>query len=160
MAKDYYVQGNTIREMEPQPVRRERQQDVPERRDPEGIRKQKRRREAVRRNQTRALAVGKGQMFFMALCTFAFAAMMVFYINLQAQITSSMRAISSLESEVSDLKSKNDEVYSTLSASLDLDYIRDVAVNQLGMHYADEDQIVYYSVEKSSFMDQYLDIPE
>ena len=160
MAKNYYVQGNTIREMEPQPARRERQRDVPERRDLEKIRRQKRRREAVRRNQTKALAIGKAQMFFMMLCTFAFAAMAVLYIGVQAKITTSMKEISSLESMVLELKSLNDETYITLSTSLDLDYIRDVAVNELGMHYADEDQIVYYSVEKSSFMDQYLDIPD
>ena len=160
MDKRYYVQGNTVRELEPQPVRRERKEQTPERRDPKEIRRQKRRREAVRRNQTKALAIGKGQLFFMALCTLAFAAMAVLYIGVQSQITTSMNEISSLESTVSDLKAQNDETYKNLSTSLDLDYIKEVAINELGMHYADEDQIVYYSVEKSSFMDQYLDIPE
>ncbi len=43
---------------------------------------------------------------------------------------------------------------------MDLNYIKDVAINELGMSYATEDQIVYFSVENNNFMDQYSDIPE
>ena len=33
-------------------------------------------------------------------------------------------------------------------------------MNQLGMTYASEEQVVYYSVENNNYMDQYSDIPE
>ena len=44
--------------------------------------------------------------------------------------------------------------------SVDLGYIKDVAINQLGMKYASEEQVIYYSVENNNFMDQYSDIPK
>ena len=34
------------------------------------------------------------------------------------------------------------------------------AINRLGMKYASQDQIVYYSIDKNNYMDQYNDIPE
>ena len=37
---------------------------------------------------------------------------------------------------------------------------KDVAINELGMNYATEDQIVYYKVENNNYMDQYSDIPQ
>jgi hypothetical protein len=43
---------------------------------------------------------------------------------------------------------------------VDLNEIKDIAMNQLGMTYASEDQIIYYSVENSNYMDQYSDIPQ
>ena len=43
--------------------------------------------------------------------------------------------------------------------SVDIGHIKDVAINELGMRYPAEDQIVYYTVETSNFMDQYCDIP-
>ncbi len=157
MNRNYYIDGNTVRELEVQPVRREREQSQ---REMEEIRRRKSRRNAARRNREKALSMGRGQVVFLTMCVFACAAMAALYIGLQAQITTSMSEIAALESSISSLTADNDEVYKNLSTSLDLDYIKEVAINELGMHYADEDQIVYYSVDKSSFMDQYLDIPE
>ena len=54
----------------------------------------------------------------------------------------------------------NDARYKEIVTSVDLDYIKDVAMNQLGMQYATEEQVIYYSVENNNFMDQYSDIPE
>ena len=58
------------------------------------------------------------------------------------------------------MKCDNDAKYKTIATSVDLDYIRDVAMNQLGMNYARADQIVYYSVDNSNYMNQYRDIPQ
>ena len=50
--------------------------------------------------------------------------------------------------------------YKQITTSVDLNAIKDAAINRLGMKYASQDQIVYYSVDKSNYMDQYDDIPE
>ena len=41
-----------------------------------------------------------------------------------------------------------------------IDVYKRQAINRLGMKYASQDQIVYYSVDKNNYMDQYSDIPE
>ena len=40
-------------------------------------------------------------------------------------------------------------------ASVDLEAIRKTALNRLGMHYATESQIRYYSAEENSYVRQY-----
>ena len=41
-----------------------------------------------------------------------------------------------------------------------LDAIKEKAINELGMFYATQDQIVYYSVDKTDYMNQYNEIPQ
>jgi hypothetical protein len=71
-----------------------------------------------------------------------------------------MKTIAALESQVTDLKADNDANYKRITTSVDLNEVKDIAMNQLGMTYATEEQIIYYSVENSNYMDQYSDIPQ
>ena len=156
MKQTYYVNGSTVRKIETQPVRRERI----DRTKIEEQKKRKRRRNAARRNRERALHMSKGYVAFLTLCVGVVAFAAVALVQIQSQVTQRMEHIAALQSQVTDLKADNDARYKEIVTSVDLDYIKDVAMNQLGMKYATEDQIVYYSVENSNFMDQYSDIPE
>ena len=156
MKKTYYVNGSTVRQLEAQPVRRERI----DRTKIQDEQKKKRRRNAARRNRERALHMSKGYVAFLTLCVGVVAFAAVALVQIQSQVTQRMEHIAALESQITDLKADNDARYKEIVTSVDLDYIKDVAMNQLGMQYATEDQIIYYSVENNNFMDQYSDIPE
>ena len=71
-----------------------------------------------------------------------------------------MKEVAALESQVADMKADNDARYKEITSSTDLNAIKDAAINRLGMKYATQDQIVYYSVDNNNYMDQYNDIPE
>jgi hypothetical protein len=71
-----------------------------------------------------------------------------------------MKKIASMESQIADLKADNDARYNSVTTSIDLGSVKDAAINELGMTYATEDQIVFFSVDNNNFMDQYSDIPE
>ncbi|MBQ2901881.1 MAG: hypothetical protein IJE49_08540 [Agathobacter sp.] len=156
MKKTYYVNGSTVRQLEAQPVRRERI----DRTKIQEEQKKKRRRNAARRNRERALHMSRGYVAFLSLCVAVVAFAAVVMVQMQSQVTQRMEHIAALESQITDLKADNDARYKEIITSVDLDYIKDVAMNQLGMQYATEDQIIYYSVENDNFMDQYSDIPE
>lgn len=156
MKETYFVNGSTVRQLEAQPVRKERV-------DRSKIKEQqqkKRRRNAARRNRERALHMSRGYVAFLSLCVAVVAFTAVALVQTQSQVTQRMEHIAALESQITDLKAHNDARYKEISTSVDLDYIKDVAINQLGMQYATEDQIIYYSVENNNFMDQYSDIPK
>ena len=70
-----------------------------------------------------------------------------------------MRTISNLESQIADLKAENDEAFKRINTAVDLDAIKNTAINELGMFYASEDQIIYYTVENDDYMNQYIEIP-
>lgn len=156
MKKNYYVDGNTVRELHPRPERRQR----PNKEELEKIRKKKQRKNAARRNRERAMAMNKGYVAFLSVCVIlsAFAAFSL--IQIQSDITQRMKRIAVLESQLTEKKALNDARYNEIITSIDLDEIKNTAINELGMSYATEEQIIYYTVENTNFMDQYSDIPE
>ena len=156
MKKTYYVNGSTVRQLEAQPIRRERI----DRTKIHEEQQKKRRRNAARRNRERALHMSRSYVAFLTLCVGVVAFAAVSLVQIQSQVTQRMEHIAALESQITDLKADNDARYKEIVTSVDLDYIKDVAMNQLGMKYATEDQIIYYSVENNNFMDQYSDIPK
>ncbi len=56
------------------------------------------------------------------------------------------------ESELNRLKLSNDEEYSRITNSIDLEEIRRIAIGELGMTYAKEGQIESYSSEGNDYM--------
>ena len=57
------------------------------------------------------------------------------------------------------MKLSNDEEYSRIESSVNLEQIKQIAINELGMTYAGEGQIVEYSSEGSDYVRQVADIP-
>ena len=160
MRRTYYVNGSAVRELDTQPVRNPERQPRPERRKIEEEQRKKHRRNAARRNRERALYMNPGYVMFLSACVVVVAFAAVALIQMQSQVSQRMKHIAALESQIADLKADNDARYKEIVTSVDLDYIKDVAINQLGMNYASEEQVIYFSVENNNFMDQYSDIPE
>ena len=84
---------------------------------------------------------------------------LVNYIRLQSDITNSVKHISKLEKELNDLKLANDEEYSRISSNVDLEEIKRIAIQELGMQYAEEGQIVTFASESNDYVKQIADIP-
>ena len=149
-----YVDGNTVRRLETAP-------DYHREREERKQREKRRHNEHVaRRNQERALHMDRGYVAFLTIAALMTALVSAAYIKLQSEMTGRLKNIAALESTVSDLKADNDSTYKRISTSVDLDTVKDVAMNQLGMVYAGADQIVYYTVENDDYMNQYSEIPE
>ena len=155
MTRNYYVNGNTVRELDT-PVRPQRRS----REEIEQVQHRKSRRNAARRNRQRAMEMSPGYVMFLTAGVLVIAMAAVSFVNLQSQITSRMRNIANLEGQVTDLRADNDARYKRVTTSVDLNHVKDVAINKLGMDYPKEDQVVYYTIENSNYMDQYSDIPK
>ena len=136
MKQTYYVNGSTVRKINAEPVRRERI----DRTKIEEQQQKKRRRNAARRNRERALHMSRGYVAFLTLCVGVIAFAAVALVQIQSQVTQRMEHIAALESQITDLKADNDARYKEIVTSVDLDYIKEVAINDLGMQYAAEDQ--------------------
>lgn len=157
MKNGYYADGNTVRRMETAPdYRREREERIRREREKE----QQRRQRAARRNQERALRTSKSYVAFMTMAVLVFATFTGLYIKIQSNVTVRMKTISALESQIADVKADNDEAFKRINTSVNLDGVRSIAMTELGMSYAKESQIVYYSVGDDDYMNQYSKIPE
>ncbi len=151
---NYYVDGNTVRRLEGEPEERRRKQLEKERKEC-----QKKNRRVARRNQEKALRMSMGYVSFCTMAVLISCVVCVTYIQLQSDITSRMKHISTLESQITDLKADNDAAIKRIDLSTDLEDVKYKAIHELGMKYAGPGQIVYYTVEDSDYMNQYSDIP-
>ena len=94
-------------------------------------------------------------VFMMTLRLALIALVLVSYIHVQNDITMRLGHISSLERQVTELKKNNESMQKRLSATGNLTAIMDRSRKKFGMDYATKDQIVYYSLAKEDFVDQY-----
>ena len=139
------IEGNTARKVQTlEYPSRERQ---PERRE---------RRHAEKSN---GQYVNVLYMIFLAAASCMVLWSCVNYLQLQAETTSRVKHIASLETELEDLRKENNDNYTRIMTSVDLDHIRDVAINELGMVYAEPNQVILYDGGTDDYVRQNGSIP-
>lgn len=143
-ASKHYVQGNAARQLDVVTAIQEKE-----------VRKLS---PAARKNREKAFHMSFGYVLFLSLALLLSAYVLIGYIELQASITSTKKVIAELEVEYHNLKVKNDEEYSRITSSVDLDEVKRIAITELGMKYATEEQIVYYESDESDYVVQLQDI--
>lgn len=148
----YYTEGNTVRQVaQPLPDRHTREREIREERE--------RRKRQERRKMQRMMRKKRIYSMYVAMVAATVVGLFVGYINLTNSITTHMDNISALEQNISDLKASNSATESRIASQTNLGEIKSVAVNEMGMVYANADQIVYYDMESSDYMNQYHNIP-
>lgn len=158
-----YVDGNTVRKLEPAPYEKETKTREQLRRE----REEKRRREVKARNQeiavrnrARVLKIDLKYTLFLGIAVVATLFMCIYYLSLQSQLTAKNKTISSLKSELTTLTDANQATQERLNNAIDLEKVFNMATNELGMGYPSKNQIIYYSGSSDDYVKQYKDIPQ
>lgn len=141
-----YVDGNTVRKLEEEIVY--------------APRRPKQLSNTARKNREKADHMSFGYVLFLACALLTAGFVLTGYIGLQSDITNSIKSISKLESQLNNLKLDNSENYSRITSSIDLEEVKRIAIQELGMKYAQEGQIITFSGEGSDYVRQVADIPE
>ena len=142
----YYVQGNVVRridvtkEIEKQPI--------------------KKTNNTARKNRERAKHMSAGYVMFLCAAMIITGIILTNYIGLQSDITNSVKHISTLEKQLNDLKLANAEEYSRITSSVNLEEIKRIAIQELGMQYAGEGQIIPFTSQNNDYVKQMADIPQ
>ena len=141
---DIYVDGNTVRKLEPERVWEEPEEELPV----------KKPHHEVRKNRDKAHYMNAGYVMFLAAALCIAAVILVNYVQLQAQLTNLTKTVASNESTLNSMKVANDEEYNRIVSSIDLEEIKRIAITELGMVYAQEGQIIEYENETDDYMRQ------
>ena len=105
----------------------------------------------VPERRVRSSAMSFQSVIVMLALIVAMTVILVFYITLQAEVTGSSQQIANLEEQLTELKAENDASYNEITDSISLEEVRKKAIYELGMKYADRNQVVIYSgTEKDS----------
>ncbi len=181
MREVYYVDGSTVRkkyvyenaapELAPRVRPAQRPQGEPVRtphRRPDTEQRRVRKTAAVEQPVTyrvSAIKARKSLAFDFKYTLFlAFAMVIMIFscanmIMMESKIDSKKNEISSLQSEIRDMKADNEAFENSLSDSYTLEEIYNIAVNELGMVYSEKGQIVYYDTANEDYVNQYQDVP-
>ena len=135
-----YMYGNVVAKPEYEPKKNR-----------SSVKRRKKVSRQVQKNRNRALHMNAAYVVLL-LC--------VNYVRLQSELTKHSKNVTALQEELADLKEENTTKYNAVVDSVNLDVIREKAINQLGMTYATPDQIVEYDNPASDYVKQYEDIPE
>lgn len=112
----------------------------------------------ARRNRDRAARMNPGWVLFLTMAMLATGAVLILYLRLQSDITNRIKNIAVLEAQYNSIKAENDDTESRIKGAVDLEKIKQKAMTDLGMQYANEDQIVPYEMDDDDYVRQYIDI--
>lgn len=145
----YYVEGSAARQLRQPEDEHARHRQTPQMG-----------RAHLRRRVVKAAPMNKGYIAVMAAAFLTVCVVLTSYVKLQSDITSHIKNISDLERQLNEMKLANDETYTKIMSSMDLEEIKRIAVSELGMKYAKEGQVVQYTGEGNDYVRQYSDIPQ
>lgn len=111
------------------------------------------------RNRAKAKSMSRGYVLFLAAISALALFVCVQYLQVKAEITTQIKTMAGLESDISKLKADNDALYNSVLASVDLEDIKNQAMNRLGMNYPGEDQIYQFDTAGNSYVRQYRNVP-
>ncbi|MBQ7766237.1 MAG: cell division protein FtsL [Lachnospiraceae bacterium] len=112
----------------------------------------------TRKNREKAKHMNLPYVMFLIVAMAMSVIMLTGYIRANAEVVNSVERIASLESRYLNIKADNDEEYSCIVNSVDLDEVKRIAQEELGMHYATEGQIIKYTDSIGDYVKQYSDI--
>lgn len=144
-----YVYGNTVRQ--PEILPKKRVQEKPK--NPARTSRQ------VRKNRRRALSMSPAYVAFQMIAAICAVMICVGYLRLQSDIVSRSENISALQEELADLTEQNDTAYHAAADSVNLEEIRSKAMNEMGMVYAAQGNVIEYESLTGDYVKQYSDIP-
>ncbi len=148
--KELYIYGNTVRELQV-----ERSPSI-ERRE-EGQREYNQRR---RKDREYVTSMNRGYVMFLVFAALAVFCAMGYFLMLSAKMSDNRDHVTQLKTKLIDVRAENDDYERRIERSVDIDEVRRIAIEELGMVYPSNDQIVNYKYEESDFVRQYSDVPQ
>ena len=139
-----HVEGNTVRKTLTDPELSGRREEASQQ---------------VIRNRQRARHMDMRYVVFLSVCAVMTVFICVHYLKLHAQYTYLQKQTTSLSLELNNLRMENDTVYNEIVSGVDLQKIKERAIDDLGMAYPKEKQIVTYETPDSDYVKQYSEIP-
>lgn len=141
---EYYTEGNVVRKLE---------SAYPQTWEEESPSKK------ARKNREKMLSMNFPYLVVLSAAMVVVLALCANYISVQSRLTSAIKEAQKNEANLEKLKDENDSAENMIATYLDLDHIKDVAMNKLGMVYAKKNQVITYEKTENEYVRQFDEIP-
>lgn len=145
----YATEGSAARQLEPVPERQQRNK-----------KQQVHRQKKAQNVKIKSRLQNPFSVFVLGAAIVATIYMCAAYVQLQTEIVVHLKNINAYEVELTDMVAQNDELEARINNYMDLQYIYQVATEELGMTYPQKGQISEYENSGSEYVRQYESIPE
>ena len=122
--------------------------------------KKKRTSRQVIKNRHRAQRISPAYATFLIVAAVCAVFICVMYLRLQADVLNRADQITALQRELTDLKESNDTAHQEAEDSVNLETVREKAMNEMGMVYESQGKVIHYQSPTSDYVKQYDNIPE
>lgn len=146
----FYVYGNAVRQAEPLPKK------TPEARPQQP----KQMSSQVAKNRHRAMSINPAYAVFLAAAAVCAVLVCMLYLSLQSEVVSRSEHVTAMQEQLADMTEANNTAYNAAADSVNLETVRDRAMNEMGMVYAAQGTVVEYDSPSGEYVKQYSDIPE
>lgn len=149
--RQFYVYGSAAQQAEALPKRRP---ETRRRKAPQHVSRQ------VVRNRNRAMNINPAYAVFLVAAAFCAVFLCVMYLRLQSEVVNHSENLTTLQEDLANLTEANNTAYNAAEDSVNLEEIRDKAMNEMGMVYESQGNVIEYESPASGYVKQYDSIPE
>ncbi len=142
-----YTEGNTVRKYDYDVVREMEKEP------------QKKLSRQTHKNREKARFMNFGRVLFLTVSMCLAGVVLYGYLTLQSANTAAASEVAALESQLNSMKLDNDEEYSRIMSSVNMDEIKQRAIEDLGMQYAQEGQVIEVPCAMDDYVRQYKAMP-
>ena len=114
----------------------------------------------VARNRNRARNINPAYAVFLVAAAFCAVFLCVMYLKLQSDVVNRSENITTLQEQLADLTEANNTAYNAAADSVNLEDVRNKAMNEMGMVYESQGTVIEYESPASGYVKQYDSIPE
>ena len=142
-----YVDGTAVRKLQTAPAKSPQKKQRPQTST------------RTKQNRERALSRNFGYVTFLTVAAVASVLMCVNFLQLQAKGTKLQKEVTTLETQLNAAILENNSDYNRIMTNVDMEHVKDVAMNELGMVQAKKSQIITYKMDDNDYVRQYSEIP-
>lgn len=147
--RQMYVYGSAVPKPAYEPQRRE---DRPRRR--------RKVSSQVKENRRQAMGINKAYVVFLSFAAVLMLIVCVNYVQLRSELINHSKNITALQEKLVSLNEENTTKYNSIMDTVNLEEVREKALNELGMVYASDSQVIEYDNPTGDYIEQYDQIPE
>ncbi|NLL72350.1 MAG: hypothetical protein GX237_02345 [Clostridiales bacterium] len=151
-----YIEGSTARKRDLSYNYALPDYDVPERERRQAPKPERQ----VRSRPKELTGINRGTLFVLTIAIVATLYCCIEFIMLQNDVSKMESSILTMERTLSSKKNVNDAGYEQIDMAYDLDYVYNIAVNELGMVYPNNNEVITFDKATESYVRQYGDIPD
>ncbi|NLK99695.1 MAG: hypothetical protein GX271_03435 [Clostridiales bacterium] len=118
------------------------------------------RQRQIQRQPKYLSGISMASLFVLTLAIAATLYFCIEFLMLQHQVSKMEKDIVTMENDLSKMRNNNDATYEQINMVYDLDYVYSIAVNELGMVYPNNNEVITFEGTDDSYVRQYADIPK